>query len=58
MIGIVSQRDLFRGALAQALGYGQHARRKLLDTLFVKDVMAPTCLRPLPTLHLRKLRVC
>jgi CBS domain-containing membrane protein len=40
VIGIVSQRDLFRGALAQALGYGQHARRKLLDTLFVKDVMA------------------
>jgi CBS domain-containing membrane protein len=40
VIGIVSQRDLFRGALAQALGYGQHARRKLLDTLFVKEVMA------------------
>ena len=39
LIGIVSQRDLFRGALAQAIGYGQHARRKLLDTLQVKDVM-------------------
>ena len=39
VIGIVSQRDLFRGALAQALGYGQHAQRKMLDTLLVKDVM-------------------
>lgn len=39
LVGIVSQRDLFRGALAQALGYGQHARRKVLDTLLVKDVM-------------------
>jgi len=39
LIGIVTQRDLFRGALAQAIGYGQRARRKLLDTLLVKDVM-------------------
>ena len=39
LIGIVSQRDLFRGALAQAIGYGQHARRKLLETLVVKEVM-------------------
>jgi CBS domain-containing protein len=40
LVGIVSQRDLFRGALAQALGYGQRGRRKLLDTLLVKEVMA------------------
>src|SRR5690242_14895036 len=39
LVGIVSQRDLFRGALAQALGYGQYAQRKLLDTFSVKDVM-------------------
>jgi len=39
VIGIVSQRDLFRGALARALGYGEHARRKMTDTLSVKDVM-------------------
>ncbi len=39
LIGIVSQRDLFRGALAGALGYGKHAQRKVLDTLFVKEVM-------------------
>jgi CBS domain-containing protein len=39
LVGIVSQRDLFRGGLARALGYGQHARRKILDTLTVKEVM-------------------
>src|SRR5271156_276587 len=40
LVGIVSQRDLFRDALAQALGYGRHAQRRILDTLSVKDVMA------------------
>ncbi len=39
LIGIVSQRDLFRGGLARAVGYGQHGRRKLLNSLQVKDVM-------------------
>ncbi len=40
LVGIVTQRDLFRDALAQALGYGRHAQRRILDTLSVKDVMA------------------
>jgi CBS domain-containing membrane protein len=40
LVGMVSQRDLFRGALARALGYGQHAQRKVLDTLLVKEVMS------------------
>jgi CBS domain-containing membrane protein len=39
LVGIVSQRDLFRDALAHALGYGKHAQRELLDSLAVKDVM-------------------
>jgi CBS domain-containing membrane protein len=39
LVGIVSQRDLFRDALSQALGYGKHAQRKILDTLSVKEVM-------------------
>jgi CBS-domain-containing membrane protein len=39
VVGILSQRDLFRGALALALGYGPHARPKILDTLLVKEVM-------------------
>jgi len=40
LVGIVTQRDLFRDALAQALGYGKPAQRKILDSLAVKDVMA------------------
>ena len=40
LVGIVTQRDLFRDALAHALGYGKPAQRKILDTLAVKDVMA------------------
>ena len=40
VVGIVSQRDLFRGALARALGYGAHAQQKLLDQLLVKEVMS------------------
>jgi CBS domain-containing protein len=39
VVGIVSQRDLFRGALARALGYGEHAQQKLLGQLVVKEVM-------------------
>jgi len=39
LVGIVSQRDLFRGALARALGYGAHAQQKLLGQLLVKEVM-------------------
>ncbi|HYV57455.1 MAG TPA: CBS domain-containing protein [Candidatus Nitrosopolaris sp.] len=40
VVGIVSQRDLFRSALARTLGYGEHAQRKLLDALAVKEVMS------------------
>jgi CBS domain-containing protein len=39
VVGVVSQRDLFRGALARALGWGEHATTKLFGQLFVKDVM-------------------
>ena len=39
VVGVVTQRDLFRGALARNLGYGEHAQQKILDMLFVKDVM-------------------
>ena len=48
LVGIVSQRDLFRGALARALGYGQHAQRKVLDALLVKEVMSTDVLTTTP----------
>lgn len=37
--GIVSQRDLFRGALLRALGYGSRAEDLVLDSLVVKEAM-------------------
>ncbi len=40
LVGLVSQRDLFRGALGRALGYGQVAQQKMLGLLVVKDVMS------------------
>lgn len=40
VVGILSQRDMFRGALARTLGYGQHAQQKILGTMYVKEVMS------------------
>ncbi len=40
LCGVVSQRDLFRGALAKALGYGATARQKMHSMLLVKEVMS------------------
>lgn len=34
----LSQRDLFPGALARAIGYGEHAQQKRLDIVYVEDV--------------------
>ena len=41
LVGIVSERDLFRSSLAQALGYGTKATRDLMKTLRIKDIMVP-----------------
>ena len=48
LVGILSQRDLFRNALAKALGYGGHAQHQLLDTLSVKEVMTSDVLTTSP----------
>lgn len=39
LAGIISERDLFRSSLAQALGYGSQASRDLMKTLRIKDIM-------------------
>lgn len=41
LVGIISERDLFRSSLAQALGYGTQASRELMKSLRIKDVMVP-----------------
>ena len=38
--GVVSQRDLFRGTLVKALGYGTVAQQRLMDSIPVKEIMA------------------
>jgi CBS domain-containing protein len=40
LVGILSQRDLFRGALARSLGYGEFAQTKILKSVRVKEVMS------------------
>ena len=39
IVGIVSQRDLFRSAVARVLGYGGKAQRTIAKTIKVKEVM-------------------
>jgi len=39
LAGIISERDLFRTSLAEALGYGTKASRDLMKTLRIKDIM-------------------
>ena len=39
LAGIVSQRDLFRGALVRAFGYGEAAQLRIMKTISVKEVM-------------------
>ena len=40
LCGVLSQRDLFRGALLRALGYGSRAEEHLLQTMVVKEAMS------------------
>jgi len=39
LCGILTQRDLFRGALAKLLGYGPVAQDKIFQSLIVEDIM-------------------
>jgi CBS domain-containing membrane protein len=39
LAGIVSQRDLFHSGLLRALGYGAHARERVLEGSLVKEAM-------------------
>ena len=39
LVGIVSQRDLFRSALITALGFGRKTQRALIKTIKVKEIM-------------------
>lgn len=52
--GVISRRDLFRGALAKALGYGSIAQDKLFEALFVKEAMSDPAVTATPDMVLRE----
>lgn len=39
LCGIITQRDLFRGALLKALGYGTRAEERMLTHIAIKEAM-------------------
>jgi CBS domain-containing protein len=39
LVGIISERDLFRSSLTQALGYGSEATRQMMKGIRIKDLM-------------------
>jgi CBS domain-containing protein len=39
LIGIISERDLFRSSLVQALGHGPQSTRDLMKTVRIQDIM-------------------
>jgi CBS domain-containing protein len=48
LAGIISQRDLFRGALLRALGYGSRAEEMMLETVPVKGAMTEEVITTTP----------
>jgi CBS domain-containing protein len=53
VVGVVSERDLFRPGLAMALGYGSKARRMLLRGVAVKEVMSEPVVTVAPDASVR-----
>jgi CBS domain-containing protein len=54
LVGIISERDLFRSSLAQALGYGTKDTRDLMKKLRIKDVMVAEVLTVSPEDEVRQ----
>jgi CBS domain-containing protein len=53
LVGIVSERDLFRSSLAQALGYGNKDTRDVMKTLHIKDIMVKQLITVSPDMELK-----
>jgi CBS domain-containing membrane protein len=47
--GILSQRDLFRGALLKNLGYGGYLEKKMLNSIVAKEAMVSPVITTTPT---------
>jgi CBS domain-containing protein len=52
LVGIISERDLFRSSLAHALGYATKDTRELMKTLHIKDVMVSGVITVPPDMEL------
>jgi CBS domain-containing protein len=39
IVGIVTQRDLFKAAMSSAMGYGEKAQKAYLQSIRVKEIM-------------------
>jgi CBS domain-containing protein len=39
IVGMVTQRDLFKAAMSSAMGYGEKAQRAYLQSVCVKEIM-------------------
>lgn len=53
LVGIISERDLFRSSLAQALGYETKATRELMKSLRIKDIMVTQVITVSPDTDLK-----
>ena len=40
VVGIVSQRDLFKASMSSTMGYGQKGQRAFLHTVWAKEIMS------------------
>lgn len=52
--GILSQRDLFRGALLKNLGYGDHLEDKMMASMVVKEAMVSPVITTTPATDIQK----
>ena len=52
--GILSQRDLFRGALLKNLGYGGHLEDKMMASMMVKEAMVSPVITTTPATDIQK----
>jgi CBS domain-containing protein len=52
LMGVVTQRDLFLNGLLHAMGYGEHAARKMMDLYLVKEAMTNTVVTAAPDMPL------
>lgn len=54
VVGVLSQRDLFRSALIAALGFGRKTTSTLIKTIRVKEVMSQNVITIAPDVSVKE----